>query len=227
MPEAAVLASLGCGNPTALATESRRDGARSGLRRRHRCPAFRSPGRPQRQSYGLDMTDEMLALASETSASPASRTSNSSRARSRTFRCPTIRSMSSSPIASSIFPPTKIGSCARPSRAQARRTFRGLRCGHPRRDRPACARTCCCGSAASPARWKMNEYRDKLAKAGFERIEIEPTRIYSVEDARAILSGQGIDVDAIAPASRRQNHERIHPRPKRPRPKLAALPGCC
>ena len=42
------------------------------------------------------------------------------------------------------------------------------------------------------------EYRDKLAAAGFEQIEIEPTRIYKTEEARAILSAEGIDVDAIA-----------------------------
>jgi hypothetical protein len=44
-----------------------------------------------------------------------------------------------------------------------------------------------------------NEYRGKLAAAGFEKIEMEATRIYRVEDAREFLSGQGIDVDAIAP----------------------------
>jgi len=44
-----------------------------------------------------------------------------------------------------------------------------------------------------------NEYRAKLASAGFETIEIEPTRIYRLEDAREFLSGQNIDVDAIAP----------------------------
>ena len=44
-----------------------------------------------------------------------------------------------------------------------------------------------------------NDYRSKLAAAGFEKIEIEPTRIYRAEDAREFLSGQGIDVDAIAP----------------------------
>jgi arsenite methyltransferase len=44
-----------------------------------------------------------------------------------------------------------------------------------------------------------NEYRSKLAAAGFEQIELEPTRIYRLEDARAFLSGEGIDVDAIAP----------------------------
>jgi ubiquinone/menaquinone biosynthesis C-methylase UbiE len=43
------------------------------------------------------------------------------------------------------------------------------------------------------------EYRDKLAKAGFEQIEIEPTRIYRVEDAREFLAAEGVDVDAIAP----------------------------
>ena len=44
-----------------------------------------------------------------------------------------------------------------------------------------------------------NDYRNKLAAAGFEQIEIEPTRVYRAEDAREFLAGQGIDVDAIAP----------------------------
>jgi hypothetical protein len=43
-----------------------------------------------------------------------------------------------------------------------------------------------------------NEYRSKLASAGFEKIEIEPTRIYRIEDAREFLSGQNIDVNAVA-----------------------------
>src|ERR1700736_6049292 len=44
-----------------------------------------------------------------------------------------------------------------------------------------------------------NDYRSKLAAAGFEQIEVEPTRIYRAEDALEFLAGQGIDVDAIAP----------------------------
>src|SRR6202049_2378706 len=44
-----------------------------------------------------------------------------------------------------------------------------------------------------------SEYQAKLQSAGFENISIEPTRMYRVEDARTFLSGQGIDVDAIAP----------------------------
>jgi arsenite methyltransferase len=42
------------------------------------------------------------------------------------------------------------------------------------------------------------EYRDKLKTAGFEQIEIEPTRVYRIEDAREFLSASGINVDAIA-----------------------------
>jgi len=42
------------------------------------------------------------------------------------------------------------------------------------------------------------EYRDKLAKVGFEGIKVEPTRVYRVEDARDFLAGSGIDADAGA-----------------------------
>ena len=42
------------------------------------------------------------------------------------------------------------------------------------------------------------EYRRKLANVGFEEIDLEPTRIYHVEDAREFLTGRGIDVDTIA-----------------------------
>ncbi len=44
-----------------------------------------------------------------------------------------------------------------------------------------------------------HEYIGKLAQAGFDDIDIEPTRVYSIEDARQFLIGEGIDVDAIAP----------------------------
>jgi ubiquinone/menaquinone biosynthesis C-methylase UbiE len=43
------------------------------------------------------------------------------------------------------------------------------------------------------------EYRDKLAKAGFEAIGVEPTRVYRAQDAREFLAGAGLDADAIAP----------------------------
>jgi len=44
-----------------------------------------------------------------------------------------------------------------------------------------------------------DDYVNKLSAAGFESISIEPTRVYQLEDARAFLTGQGMDVDAIAP----------------------------
>ena len=44
-----------------------------------------------------------------------------------------------------------------------------------------------------------SQYRKKLEAAGFEQIDVEPTRIYRIEDAREFLSNQNIDVDAIAP----------------------------
>jgi ubiquinone/menaquinone biosynthesis C-methylase UbiE len=44
-----------------------------------------------------------------------------------------------------------------------------------------------------------DDYRSKLAAAGFEQVDLEPTRVYRTEDAREFLSGQNIDVDAIAP----------------------------
>jgi len=44
-----------------------------------------------------------------------------------------------------------------------------------------------------------NEYRHKLMASGFEQVDIEPTRVYRVEDAREFLAAEGIDVDAIAP----------------------------
>src|SRR5205823_11427291 len=45
-----------------------------------------------------------------------------------------------------------------------------------------------------------SEYRLKLAAAGFEAIEVEPTRVYKLEDARQFVAGEGIDADAIAPS---------------------------
>lgn len=58
--------------------------------------------------------------------------------------------------------------------------------------------TCAVGSGR--AALEENDYRDKLDAAGFEKIGIEPTRIYRVADAREFLIGKGIDVDAAAEA---------------------------
>jgi len=77
-----------------------------------------------------------------------------------------------------------------------------------------------------------SEYRAKLAVAGFEEIEIEPTRVYSVEDARQFLTAEGIDVDAIAPLVEGK-FASAFVRAKKPTAKVAAAsrdccgPACC
>ena len=96
VPEEAVLASLGCGNPTALADIKEGEtvlnlGSGGGI---DVLLSARRVG-PSGKAYGLDVTDDMLALAREISARPVSKTSNFLRARSSISRCPTVRSMSS------------------------------------------------------------------------------------------------------------------------------------
>jgi len=97
LPEGAVLASLGCGNPTALAElhegETVLDlGSGGGIDVLLSAKRVGATGK----AYGLDMTDEMLALAARTSARLRSRTPSSSRARSKISRCPTALWTSSS-----------------------------------------------------------------------------------------------------------------------------------
>jgi hypothetical protein len=68
------------------------------------------------------------------------------------------------------------------------------------------------------------EYVAKLAKAGFEGIEIEPTRVYDIKDARTFLSGQGIDVDAIAPQVEGRFMSAFL---RATKPANCCAPGCC
>ena len=63
-----------------------------------------------------------------------------------------------------------------------------------------------------------------LAKAGFDEIDIAPTRVYDIEDARAFLSGQGIDVDAIAPQVQGKFMSAFI---RATKPSRCCAPGCC
>ena len=70
------------------------------------------------------------------------------------------------------------------------------------------------------------EYVAKLAKTGFDNIDIEPTRVYSIEDARAFLSGQGLEVDAGA----REVEDKFisaFVRANKPAVMACCPPGCC
>ncbi len=64
----------------------------------------------------------------------------------------------------------------------------------------------------------------KLAKAGFDGIEIEPTRVYDIEDARTFLNGQGVDVDAIAPQVEGKFMSAFI---RATKPAACCAPGCC
>jgi trans-aconitate methyltransferase len=71
-----------------------------------------------------------------------------------------------------------------------------------------------------------SDYASKLADAGFTSIDIEPTRIYKVEDARAFLAAEGIDVDAIAPQVDGKFMSAFI-RAIKPQPAACCAPGCC
>ena len=70
------------------------------------------------------------------------------------------------------------------------------------------------------------EYVEKLAKAGFEEIGIEATRVYSVDDARTFLTGQGLDAEAL---SKDIDGKFISGFVRATKPTVAACcaPGCC
>ena len=73
------------------------------------------------------------------------------------------------------------------------------------------------------------EYRDKLAAAGFGEIDIEPTRIYKAEDARAMLSAEGVDVDALAPQVEGKFMSALvrAVKPLKAKDGACCSPGCC
>jgi len=200
IPEEAMLASLGCGNPTALAQlkpgETVLDlGSGGGI---DVLLSARRVG-PSGKAYGLDMTDEMLALANE----------NKRRAGAENveFLKGEIESI---PLPDNTVD-VVISNCVINLSADKDRVlgeaFRVLKPG----GRLAVSDVVTRGEIAPEVRQSVllwvgciagaleeNDYRGKLSAAGFEQIEIEPTRIYRVEDAREFLSSAGIDVDAIA-----------------------------
>jgi len=70
------------------------------------------------------------------------------------------------------------------------------------------------------------DYVAKLARAGFEQIDVEPTRVYDVEDARSFLSGQGVDVDALASQVEGKILSAFI-RAVKPANAACCAPGCC
>ena len=200
IPQEAVLASLGCGNPTALARlnpgETVLDlGSGGGI------DVLLSAKRvgPTGKAYGLDMTDEMLALANENKRKAGAENVEFLKGEMENIPLP---DNSVDVIISNCV----INLSADKDRV-LREAFRVLKPGgrfavsdivtrgEIREDirRSALLWAGCVAGALDE-----NDYRKKLAVAGFEQITIEPTRVYSMEEARKSFQGSGLDVDAIA-----------------------------
>ncbi len=201
IPEEALLASLGCGNPTALAKlnpgETVLDlGSGGGI---DVLLSARSVGATGK-AYGLDMTDEMLALANENKRRAG--VTNVEFLKGEIENIPLPDNSVDVVISNCV-----INLSADKDRV-LREAFRVLKPGGrfavsdvvtrgemlPEIRQSVLAWVGCIAGAL-----EENDYRNKLVAAGFEQIDIEPTRIYRAEDAREFLAGQGIDVDAIAP----------------------------
>jgi len=201
IPEKAVRASLGCGNPTALIDlrpgETVLDlGSGGGI------DVLLSAKRvgPTGKAYGLDMTDEMLALARENQKQAG--VTNAEFLKGEIENVPLPDNSVDVIISNCV-----INLSADKDRV-LREAFRVLKPG----GRFAVSDVVVRGSVPDEVRRSMllwvgciagaleeNEYVARLKAAGFEDVSIEPTRVYNVEDARQFLTETGIDVDAIAP----------------------------
>jgi SAM-dependent methyltransferase len=201
IPEQAVLASLGCGNPTALAELKAGEivldlGSGGGI------DVLLSAKRvgPTGKAYGLDMTDEMLALANENKRKAGAE--NVEFLRGEIEHIPLPGNSVDVIISNCV-----INLSADKDRV-LQEAFRVLKPGGrfavsdvvTRGEIPPEVRKSvllwvgCVAGALDEA-----DYRNKLSAQGFENISVEPTRVYRIEDARDFLCGQKIDVDAIAP----------------------------
>jgi arsenite methyltransferase len=201
VPAEALLASLGCGNPTALAQldlgETVLDlGSGGGI------DVLLSAKRvgPTGKVYGLDMTDEMLALANENKRKAG--VTNVEFLKGEIENIPLPDNSVDVIISNCVI--NLSGDKAR----VLNEAFRVLRPG----GRFAVSDVVVRGDPPADVRHNMElwigcvagaleemEYRDLLADAGFRRVEIEPTRVYKAEDAAAFLAGTGLDPATVAP----------------------------
>ena len=200
LPENAILASLGCGNPTALA-ELREGETVLDLGSGGGIDVLLSARRvgPSGKAYGLDMTDDMLALARENQKKAG--------AENVEFLKGEIEAIPLPDSSVDVIISNCVINLSADKDKVLREAFRVLKPG----GRFAVSDVVTRGAIPEAVRRNMllwvgciagaldeNDYRTRLAAAGFEAIGIEPTRVYNVEDAREFLTSQSVDVDAIA-----------------------------
>jgi SAM-dependent methyltransferase len=229
VPLEAMLASLGCGNPTALAALEEGEtvldlGSGGGI---DVLLSARRVG-PTGMAYGLDMTDEMLALARE------------NQRRAGLFNVEFLKGdIEAIPLPGDsvdvIISNCVINLSADKDRVLAE-AFRVLRPGGRfavsdvvvRGDVPEAIRRsmelwvgCVAGAL------EEDEYRTRLATAGFEAVEVEPTRIYRAADARSFLEDAGLAADAL-PEQIDGKFMSAFIRARKPlAPKACCGPACC
>jgi arsenite methyltransferase len=200
LPEDAVLASLGCGNPTALAELTQGEtvldlGSGGGI---DVLLSARRVG-PTGKAYGLDMTADMLTLARENQRKAG--------AENVEFLKGEIEAIPLPDNSVDVIISNCVINLSADKDKVLREAFRVLKPG----GRFAVSDVVTRGAIPDEVRRDVllwagciagaldeNDYRMKLAAAGFEAIGIEPTRVYRVEDAREFLASRNVDVDAIA-----------------------------
>jgi arsenite methyltransferase len=200
LPETAVFASLGCGNPTALAElkagETVLDlGSGGGI---DVLLSARRVG-PTGKAYGLDMTDEMLALARENQKKAG--------AANVEFLKGEIEHIPLPDNSVDVIISNCVINLSADKDQVIREAFRVLKPG----GRFAVSDVVTRGQVPEQLRRDMllwvgciagaldeGDYSAKLKSAGFEQVGVEPTRVYRIEDAREFLTGKGIDADAMA-----------------------------
>jgi len=228
LPAEAVLASLGCGNPTALlALEPGQTvldlGSGGGI------DVLLSAKRvgPSGKAYGLDMTDEMLALARE----------NQRRAGATNveFLKGTIESIPLPDNSVDVIISNCVINLSSDKDAVLREAFRVLRPN----GRFAVSDVVVRGAVPPDVRRNMElwvgciagaleetDYAAKLRAAGFKDVEVEPWRVYKIDDARTFLAEAGVDVDRLAPEVDGK-FASAFVRARKPDAKSCCGPECC
>jgi SAM-dependent methyltransferase len=226
LPDMAVKASLGCGNPAALAElkagETVLDlGSGGGI---DVLLSARRVG-PTGKAYGLDMTDEMLALARENQRKAGVENAEFIKGEIENIPLPDCSIdviISNCVINLSADKDRVLGEAFRVLKPGGRFAVSDVvtRGEIPEEVQKSVLLWVGCIAGAL----REQDYIARLAHAGFGSIEIEATRVYNIEDARAFLNTEGIDVDAIA---QQVEGKFISAFVRAQKPDCGCGPGCC